>query len=56
MGTGQKTNQELDRRFWPMFPFTRVSFRVPVFDPQPHGNCTISMLCVVFLRLFCFLC
>ena len=24
-----------DRRFWSMFPLTRVPFGVPIFDPQP---------------------
>ena len=24
-----------DHRFWSLVPFTRVPFRVPIFDPQP---------------------
>ena len=27
-----------DRRFWSMFPFTRLTFWVPNFDPQPVGE------------------
>ena len=35
-GHGSKlSHQELDRRFWSMFPFSRASFWVPVCDPQP---------------------
>ena len=25
-----------DRRFWSRFPFTRVPFEVPIFDPHPN--------------------
>ena len=25
-----------DRRFWSMFPLTRVPFEVPILDPQPY--------------------
>ena len=31
-----KTKPPGDRRFWSMFPLTRVPFGVPIFDPQPH--------------------
>ena len=31
-----KIKQEGLRRFWSMFPFTRVPFWVPIFDPQPY--------------------
>ena len=31
-----KIKQSADRRCWSIFPLTRVSFGVPVFDPQPH--------------------
>ena len=27
-----------DRRFWSMFPLTRVPFGAPIFDPQPHQH------------------
>ena len=26
-----------DRKYWSMFPLTRVPFWVPIFHPQPHG-------------------
>ena len=35
-GSGSKLkHQGMDRRFQSMFPFTRVPFWVPIFDPQP---------------------
>ena len=27
-----------DRRFWSLFPFTRVPVRVPIFDPRPYRH------------------
>ena len=32
-----KINQEGFRRFWSMFPLTRVSFWYRLFEPQPNG-------------------
>ena len=41
MGMGQKlSHQELDRRFWSMFLFTRVPFWVPSFHTQPYDKAT----------------
>ena len=34
-GDGPKFNHSKNRRFESMFPFTRVPFWVPIFDPQP---------------------
>ena len=34
-GYGSKIKPPGDRRFWSMFPLTRVPFGVPIFDPQP---------------------
>ena len=28
----------MDRRFWSMFPFTRIPFWVHIFDPQPNAR------------------
>ena len=33
-----KSNPPGDRRFWSMFPFTRIPFWVHIFDPQPNGR------------------
>ena len=33
-----------DRRFEPLFPFTRVPFWVRIFDPQPNGRMPLQVL------------
>ena len=33
-----KIKPPVDRRFFALFPFTRVPFWVPIFDPHPHEH------------------
>ena len=43
-----KINPPGDRRFWSMFPLTRVPVGVPMFDPQPGFSEAVT-----WCKLFC---
>ena len=52
-GCPDKIKPPGDRRFWSMFPLTRVPFGVPILDPQPFRKGFLSRDSLLLLLALC---